>query len=234
MQVQVDTLRGQLRHECSDVRKRATEPVDAPGGIDVQAPPRCAPAQPVARWHGYRAAQERGRRRLANGKAARYTSASGISARCDVSPSEARACIGRVANDAQYTLEAQKLEEMSDEEVFRLYDSRAGSSERTMTPGRRSDARIFELGILHPKDLELEAIAQVGRTWMANSLQSFRCRVDEPTWNMESNVALEREADEFCRPVKTVRGRSVWSNALLTPQAIYSSFFTSATARWGL
>jgi hypothetical protein len=68
-----------------------------------------------------RAAQEAGRRRLATAKAARETSVSGISARRDVSLSEARAYIGRVANDAQYTLAARKLEEMSEEEVFQLY-----------------------------------------------------------------------------------------------------------------
>jgi hypothetical protein len=33
--------------------------------------------------------------------------------------------------------------------------------------------------------------------WELHRGQSFRCRVDEPTLNMESNVVLEREADEF-------------------------------------
>jgi hypothetical protein len=110
-----------------------------------------------------------------------------------------------------------------------------------MTPGQHADARILELGILHPKDLDLEAIAfdagvsvhyaplsgceatlvgvrdhaiatikrspvrgrerfslghELGH-WELHRGQSFRCRVDEPTLNMESNVALEREADEF-------------------------------------
>jgi hypothetical protein len=110
-----------------------------------------------------------------------------------------------------------------------------------MTPGQRADARILELGIRDPKDLDLEAIAfdagvhveyaplngceatlvglgskaiatikpsdirgrerfsighEIGH-WELHRGQSFRCRVDEPSQNLESNSTLEREADEF-------------------------------------
>jgi hypothetical protein len=110
-----------------------------------------------------------------------------------------------------------------------------------MTPGQRAEARIAELGIRDPKDLDVEAIAadagvsvryeslegceatlvgvgpraiatvrrspvrgrerfSVGHElahWELHRGRSFRCRVDEPVLNLESNVALEREADEF-------------------------------------
>jgi hypothetical protein len=110
-----------------------------------------------------------------------------------------------------------------------------------MTPGQRADARILELGIRDPQDLDLEAIAldagvrieyaplngceatlvgfgskaiatikpsgvrgrerfsighEVGH-WELHRGQSFRCRVDDPSQNLESDSALEREADEF-------------------------------------
>jgi hypothetical protein len=110
-----------------------------------------------------------------------------------------------------------------------------------MTPGQRADARILELGIRDPQDLDLEAIAldagvrveyaplngceatlvglgsravatikpsgvrgrerfsighEVGH-WELHRGQSFRCRVDDPSQNLESNSTLEREADEF-------------------------------------
>jgi hypothetical protein len=110
-----------------------------------------------------------------------------------------------------------------------------------MTPGQRAEARIAELGIRDPQDLDVEAIAaDAGVTVRYESLagcaatlvgfgpraiatirhspvrgrerfsvghelahgelhrgRSFRCRVDEPVLNLESNVVLEREADEF-------------------------------------
>lgn len=110
-----------------------------------------------------------------------------------------------------------------------------------MTPGQRADARILELGIRDPQDLDLEAIAfdagvsvryaplsgceatlvgmgsraiatikpssvrgrerfslghELGH-WELHRGRSFRCRVDEPMLNLESNVTLERQADEF-------------------------------------
>lgn len=110
-----------------------------------------------------------------------------------------------------------------------------------MTPGQAAEARIAELGIRDPKDLDIEAIAfdagvrveyapltgceatlvgygsqaiatirhsnvrgrerfsighEVGH-WERHRGQSFRCRVDEPSQNLESNSLLEREADEF-------------------------------------
>jgi hypothetical protein len=110
-----------------------------------------------------------------------------------------------------------------------------------MTPGQRADARILELGIRDPQDIDLEAIAldagmrveyaplngceatlvgfgsraiatirpsgvrgrerfsighEIGH-WELHRGQSFRCRVDEPAQNLESNSTLEREADEF-------------------------------------
>jgi hypothetical protein len=110
-----------------------------------------------------------------------------------------------------------------------------------MTPGQRAEARIAELGIRDPADLDVEAIAadagvavryealagceatlvgfgqhaiatirrspvrgrerfSIGHElahWELHRGRSFRCRVDEPALNLESNVALEREADEF-------------------------------------
>ena len=110
-----------------------------------------------------------------------------------------------------------------------------------MTPGQRAEARIAELGIRDPKELDVEAIAfdagvavryeplvgceatLVGRGrraiatirnspvrgrerfsighelghWEMHRGRSFRCGVDEPALNLESNVTLEREADEF-------------------------------------
>jgi hypothetical protein len=110
-----------------------------------------------------------------------------------------------------------------------------------MTPGQRAEARIAELGIRDPKDLDVEAIAadagvsvryeslagceatlvgfgqraiatirrspvrgrerfSVGHElahWELHRGRSFRCRVDEPVLNLESNQVLEREADEF-------------------------------------
>lgn len=110
-----------------------------------------------------------------------------------------------------------------------------------MSPGQRAEARIAELGIRDPRDLDVEAIAadagvtvryeslagceatlvgygqraiatirrspvrgrerfSVGHElahWELHRGRSFRCRVDEPALNLESNVSLEREADEF-------------------------------------
>jgi Zn-dependent peptidase ImmA (M78 family) len=110
-----------------------------------------------------------------------------------------------------------------------------------MTPGQRAEARIAELGIRDPKDLDVEAIAfdagvsvryapligceatlvglgsraiatirespvrgrerfSIGHElahWELHRGRSFRCGVEDPTLNLESNVALEREADEF-------------------------------------
>lgn len=110
-----------------------------------------------------------------------------------------------------------------------------------MSPGQHAEARIAELGIRDPKDLDVEAIAfdagvsvryaeligceatlvgfgsraiatirksqvrgrerfSVGHElahWELHRGKSFRCGVDEPALNLESNVALEREADEF-------------------------------------
>jgi Zn-dependent peptidase ImmA (M78 family) len=110
-----------------------------------------------------------------------------------------------------------------------------------MTPGQRAEARIAELGIRDPQDIDVEAIAadagvavryeplsgcaatlvgygqraiatirqspvrgrerfSVGHElahWELHRGRSFRCRVDEPVLNLESNVVLEREADEF-------------------------------------
>jgi hypothetical protein len=110
-----------------------------------------------------------------------------------------------------------------------------------MTPGQRAEARIAELGIRDPRDLDVEAIAvdagvsvryeplegceatlvgvgnraiatirkspvrgrerfSIGHElahWELHRGKSFRCRVDEPALNLESNGSLEREADEF-------------------------------------
>jgi Zn-dependent peptidase ImmA (M78 family) len=110
-----------------------------------------------------------------------------------------------------------------------------------MSPGQRAEARIAELGIRDPKDLDVEAIAydagvsvryapligceatlvgygaraiatirnssvrgrerfSIGHElahWELHRGKSFRCGVDDPSLNLESNVMLEREADEF-------------------------------------
>jgi hypothetical protein len=110
-----------------------------------------------------------------------------------------------------------------------------------MTPGQHAEARIAELGIRDPADLDIEAIAadagmsvryeslagceatlvgfgqraiatirrspvrgrerfSIGHElahWELHRGRSFRCRVDEPAANLESNIALERQADEF-------------------------------------
>ena len=110
-----------------------------------------------------------------------------------------------------------------------------------MTPGQRAEARIAELGIRDPKDLDVEAIAfdagvsvryaplvgceatlvgfgaraiatirkspvrgrerfSIGHElahWELHRGRSFRCGVEDPSLNLESNVVLEREADEF-------------------------------------
>lgn len=110
-----------------------------------------------------------------------------------------------------------------------------------MTPGQRAEARIAELGIRDPQDLDVEAIAfdsgvrveyaplsgceamlvgvgshaiatikpsgvrgrerfsighEVGH-WELHRGRSFRCRVDDPSLNLESDATLERQADDF-------------------------------------
>lgn len=68
-----------------------------------------------------RAAGEAGRRRMA---AARTAAASVVSStiRREVSVHDALTYIKRVVNDPHYTLAARKLDEMSEEEVFLLYE----------------------------------------------------------------------------------------------------------------
>jgi hypothetical protein len=122
-----------------------------------------------------------------------------------------------------------------------------------MSPGQRAEARIAELGIRDPRDLDVEAIAadagvtvryeslagceatlvgyggraiatvrrsavrgrerfSIGHElahWELHRGRSFRCRVDEPALNLESNVLLEREADEF-------------SSHLLMPKSLFN------------
>jgi hypothetical protein len=110
-----------------------------------------------------------------------------------------------------------------------------------MTPSQLAEAKISELGIRDPQDIDIEAIAvdcgvvveyaqltgceamlvgvgskaiatirpsgsrgrerfSIGHElghWEMHRGQSFRCRVDDPAFNLEANVSLEREADEF-------------------------------------
>lgn len=70
-----------------------------------------------------RATQEAGRRRMAAARteAREHTVASSAPGR-EMSLQDARVYISRVANDTRFTLAARKLEEMSEEEVFRLYE----------------------------------------------------------------------------------------------------------------
>ena len=68
-----------------------------------------------------RAGVEAGRRRLAAAKAGIAASTAVPLAFAKVSPTEARARIAQLASDRRYTLAARKLEEMSDEEILRLY-----------------------------------------------------------------------------------------------------------------
>lgn len=110
-----------------------------------------------------------------------------------------------------------------------------------MTPGERAEARIAELGITDPKDLDVEAIAadagvavqyghlngcdatlvgfgrraiatikrspsrgrerfsighEVGH-WELHRGHAFRCRVEDPSENLASDIAIEKEADSY-------------------------------------
>lgn len=110
-----------------------------------------------------------------------------------------------------------------------------------MTPGEKAEARIAELGITDPKDLDVEAIAadagvtvqygnlngcdatlvgfgrraiatikrsssrgrerfsighEIGH-WELHRGRSFRCRVEDPSENLASDAALEKEADSY-------------------------------------
>ena len=110
-----------------------------------------------------------------------------------------------------------------------------------MTPGELAEARVAELGIRDPKDIDVEAISydagvlvryaplagceatlvgvgsqaiatirhsgvrgrerfsichELGH-WELHRGTSFRCRVDDPSFNLETNATVEREADEF-------------------------------------
>jgi len=68
------------------------------------------------------AKKEAGRRRLRRAQSARAAKRAMPAPEVpSVSASEARAYLGRAANDSKFTLAARKLDEMSDEDVIRLY-----------------------------------------------------------------------------------------------------------------
>ena len=65
---------------------------------------------------------EAGRRRLAIARAKMRDSAPNrAEGGEDVTPAAARAYVARAANDARYTMAARKLDELTDEDVLRLY-----------------------------------------------------------------------------------------------------------------
>ena len=149
-----------------------------------------------------------------------------------------------------------------------------------MTPGQRAEARIAELGIRDPGDLDVEAIAfdagvsvryaplvgceatlvgfgaraiatirnspvrgrerfSIGHElahWELHRGRSFRCGVDEPSLNLESDVALEREADEFAshllmpRPLFNPVVRAFKYPTIAEIQDVAETFQTSQTA----
>jgi hypothetical protein len=149
-----------------------------------------------------------------------------------------------------------------------------------MSPGQQAEARIAELGIRDPKDLDVEAIAidagvsvrfapligceatlvgfgtraiatirhspvrgrerfSIGHElahWELHRGKSFRCGVDEPALNLESNVALEREADEFAshllmpRPLFNPVVRSFKWPSIAQVQKVAETFQTSQSA----
>jgi hypothetical protein len=68
------------------------------------------------------AKKETGRRRLQRAQAARAAKrAIPASEQPSVSASEARSYLAKAANDSRFTLAARELDEMSDEDVIRLY-----------------------------------------------------------------------------------------------------------------
>lgn len=79
-----------------------------------------------------RATQEAGRRRLiaARAEAALERSRTPIA----VSIQEARDYIGRIIRNTNYTLAARQLEEMSEDEVLRLYDQLRELEEQNSSP----------------------------------------------------------------------------------------------------
>jgi hypothetical protein len=79
-----------------------------------------------------RATQEAGRRRLvaARAEAALDRSRSPIA----VSIAEARAYIARIIQNTNYTLAARQLEEMSEDEVLRLYDQLRELEDQNSSP----------------------------------------------------------------------------------------------------
>jgi hypothetical protein len=100
------------------------EELQAMSDKEVMAGERVEDVRARATSHIERARLEAGRRRMATARAgAASTHRGGVeSLREGVSAAEARAYISRAANDARYTLAARKLEEMSDEEMFQLYE----------------------------------------------------------------------------------------------------------------
>ena len=107
---QLDSLFEACFQELSELPDREVLSAEAPGAVRARAMNRIE-----------RAAVEAGRRRLAAAKTGVATSTTKPLALARVSPTEARACIAQLATDRRYTLAARKLEEMSDEEILRLY-----------------------------------------------------------------------------------------------------------------
>jgi hypothetical protein len=107
---QLDSLFEAFFQELRDLPDREVLGSEAPGNVRARAVNRID-----------RAVVEAGRRRLAAAKAGMATSATVPVAIARVLPIEARARIAQLATDRRYTLAARKLEEMSDEEILRLY-----------------------------------------------------------------------------------------------------------------
>lgn len=115
------------------------------------------------------ARQEAGRRRLADAKA--EFAASRIKRRAEepmlISPDDARSFLLEAANSKLYTLAARGLEEISDPDAISLYrramrlvGTRSGPHAPCYaSPRQRAEARLAELGIDDPREIDVEAIA---------------------------------------------------------------------------
>ena len=107
---QLDSLFEACFRELRDLPDREVLGAEAPDAVRSRAMNRID-----------QAAVEAGRRRLAAAKTGIAAITTMPVAFANVSAIEARARIGQLATDRRYTLAARKLEEMSDEEILRLY-----------------------------------------------------------------------------------------------------------------
>jgi hypothetical protein len=107
---QLDSLFEACFQELRELPDREVLSAEAAGAVRARAMNRLE-----------QAAVEAGRRRLAAAKTGMTRITTMPVTFANVSAIEARARIGQLATDRRYTLAARKLEEMSDEEILRLY-----------------------------------------------------------------------------------------------------------------